>query len=431
MRLHRLVASLIVTAACHGLAPSVAQSEIIVRMDTSLGTIDIELFDQTAPNTVVNFLNYARDGDYDNSFIHRSSVDILGRPFVIQGGSFSFSGTFDRITEDPPVANEFDLNDPDRSNLRGTIAMAKLPGDPDSATSGWFFNMANNSTNLDFQNGGFTVFGRVFGSNTDSNIDNDGTSMLVVDSIAALNRFNGTGLDPRFDSEWTEMPLIGFSAGQTFDPPQNLVLIRSIRETNYLQRLTSLAGNSVTLTVPTPARLAAVTATTNPDLTNTPANVDFAEGFFDFQVNGLSPGASIQVAMVLPTDFLPNTYYIYGPTPDNAAPHWYEFRFNGQTGAEFFGNNVVVLHFIDGQRGDADLAANGVIMDPGAPGIDTAPQTSTSSNGGGCTLVTAGRSSTSLDGWLFILALAAHLYHQRHKGVSKRRLTKGAAYMRH
>jgi len=160
-------------------------------METPLGDIEIELFDEVTPGTVENFLNYVNDGDYEDSFVHRS---VPG--FVIQGGGFTFeAGQAVPIPADPRIENEFN-----RSNVRGTIAMAKLGGDPDSATSQWFINLADNSVNLDGddgQGGGFfTVFGQVIG---------DG--MEVADAIAAL---------PRVDagSPFSQLPVIDFSGGE-------------------------------------------------------------------------------------------------------------------------------------------------------------------------------------------------------------------------
>lgn len=137
-----------------------------VRLATEAGPIDIELLDTQAPLTVANFLNYLRRGAYDNTFFHR-----LVRNFVIQGGGF-VAPAMTAIPTDPAVRNEFSAQ---RSNVRGTVAMAKLGGNPDSATNQWFINLANNSANLDAQNGGFTVFGRV-----------TAPSMAVVDRLAAL-----------------------------------------------------------------------------------------------------------------------------------------------------------------------------------------------------------------------------------------------------
>lgn len=148
-----------------------------VRIQTTLGVVDIQLYDTAAPLTVANFLNYVNSGAYNNSFIHRS---VPG--FIIQGGGYTWNDATNgvaSVSTAPPIANEYSSS---RSNLRGTIAMAKLGNDPNSATSQWFFNLANNSANLDNQNGGFTVFGRVLG---------DG--MSVVDRIAALPLANAGG----------------------------------------------------------------------------------------------------------------------------------------------------------------------------------------------------------------------------------------------
>ena len=152
-------------------------AETMVRMQTSLGIIDIRLFDSDAPLTVSNFLSYADSGAYSNSFIQRS---VPG--FTVQGGGYVWnqkSNSVKAIAKRAPVANEFN---PSHSNLRGTISMLKISGKPDSATSQWSFNLADNSAILDYQNAGSTVFGQVLEK-----------SLSVVDAIAALPRKNAGG----------------------------------------------------------------------------------------------------------------------------------------------------------------------------------------------------------------------------------------------
>lgn len=155
------------------------------------GVTEVVLFDQDdqgAPLTVENFTNYVEDGDYVNSIIHRSVSD-----FIIQGGGFFLNddSTISQVPTDDPVQNEFSS---ERSNLEGTIAMAKLGNDPDSATSQWFFNLGDNSENLDNQNGGFTVFGEVL-SEEDAE---------TVNSIAELPRLN---LSEQLGSPFNTVPV--------------------------------------------------------------------------------------------------------------------------------------------------------------------------------------------------------------------------------
>jgi cyclophilin family peptidyl-prolyl cis-trans isomerase len=140
----------------------------IVRMQTNRGFIDIELFDVgsgsgvgPASITTNNFLNYIRTGRYDNTFFHRMVV--TPTPFVLQGGGYALkdplpAGTpkYDSVAEDAPIVNEFNSV---RSNVERTIAMALRGSDRDSATSQFFFNLADNHANLDFNQ--FTVFGKV------------------------------------------------------------------------------------------------------------------------------------------------------------------------------------------------------------------------------------------------------------------------------
>lgn len=150
----------------------------IVRFASRFGFIDIRLLRSGAPLTVQNFLNYANRGDYDMTFIHRSVEN-----FVIQGGGFTANDDFDAIPTDPPVQNEFW-----RSNIRGTLAFAKSPNDPNSATSQFFFNLRDNSQNLDNQNGGFTVFAEVL----------DAQSLMVMDRLGAFDTVDASSEDSAF-----------------------------------------------------------------------------------------------------------------------------------------------------------------------------------------------------------------------------------------
>ena len=126
----------------------------MVKIHTSKGVISLKLFDDKAPDTVKNFLDYASEGFYDGTIFHRV-ID----GFMIQGG-----GMEPGMKEKPnksAIKNEADNG---LSNSRGTIAMARTP-DPHSATSQFFINVADN-TFLDFKSPtpdgyGYCVFGEV------------------------------------------------------------------------------------------------------------------------------------------------------------------------------------------------------------------------------------------------------------------------------
>jgi hypothetical protein len=80
----------------------------------------------------------------------------------------------------------------------------------------------------------------------------------------------------------------------------------------------------------------------------------------------MASGGSTAVTLFLPSEVTVDTYYKFGPTRDDPVEHWYEFLFDGTTGAEVLVDRVI-LRFVDGQRGDGDLAENGQIVEPGGP----------------------------------------------------------------
>ncbi len=169
------------------------------KVATPFGDVYLEFLPADAPDTVANFKSYlATDATsaadliktYDGVFVHRSVKD-----FVVQTGGYKLASPLSllTVTKKAAVKNEFKV-----ANTRGTLAMAKLGGQPDSATNEWFVNLSDNRANLDNQNGGFTVFARVLG---------DG--MKAFDRIAAIKAYDVDGSESNFD----QVPLRNYRGG--------------------------------------------------------------------------------------------------------------------------------------------------------------------------------------------------------------------------
>ena len=120
---------------------------------------------QTTPITTNNFIEYVSDGSYDKTLIHRLVSD-----FVIQGGGYTWPSLASNESGGYPLRVKSKgeiINEPFNSNLMGTIAMAKVSGQPNSATSEWFVNLSDNKS-LDSQNEGFSVFGHLLGDSIEN-----------------------------------------------------------------------------------------------------------------------------------------------------------------------------------------------------------------------------------------------------------------------
>ena len=137
----------------------------MVKLETSMGNIVIELNEQAAPVTVKNFLGYVEEGFFDGTIFHRVIPD-----FMIQGGGFT-DQMVKKQTHDP-IINEANNG---LKNERGTIAMART-SDPNSATCQFFINHRDNGPLNYVENGnpGYAVFGKTI------------EGMDVVDAIASV-----------------------------------------------------------------------------------------------------------------------------------------------------------------------------------------------------------------------------------------------------
>lgn len=215
----------IAVSACI-LLPGLARATI-VEVQTNVGNFQVNLYDNGTPQTVANFLSYVTNLDYSDSIIHRSALTQSGLKFVIQGGGFT--NTFGAIQANAPVINE-----PEFSNVRGTIAMARPPTGVNTATNQWFINLSDNSASLDGQS--FAVFGEVV------------SGMDTVDMIAELPRFNLTALGPAF-SAFGEIPLQSDPGAAPIDD-DFLVVVTAV---NVFDATVDSAGAAGLTPVPTTA----------------------------------------------------------------------------------------------------------------------------------------------------------------------------------
>ncbi len=183
--------------------------------------VDISLFDGIVSGTVNNFLAYVNSGDYDNLIINRN---VPG--FVIQAGAYTydpanggftydgnlqFSGGLQLVPQRDSITNEFKL-----SNLRGTLSMARIGGQIDSASNQWFINLADN-LNLDTVDEGYTVFGEILGNGMDA-----------IDLISDITPYD---LSSEIDipGSFISIPLIDFTISSVISEisSHNLVTIKT------------------------------------------------------------------------------------------------------------------------------------------------------------------------------------------------------------
>jgi cyclophilin family peptidyl-prolyl cis-trans isomerase len=331
----------------------------VAQVDTVLGKINLELFADT-PLTTANFFAYVNAGRYANTVVHRS---VPG--FVVQAGGYFSRVPLEHITTFPPVQNEFR-----RSNVRGTVAMAKIGGDPNSATSEWFVNLADNSAGgpaLDTQNGGFTVFARVLG-----------TGMTVVDAIAALPRTSD------------DVPLRDLTpaqlSGQSPATAQNLVTVNNVTAVPIYP-----AGGAAVLAFTVQnSNTSVVTATLNGStLTLTPVSFGTANitvRATDTNGNNVESAFSVTVTADIAITTQPQSQYV---SPGASITFTAAAQANGSVGYQWRKNGDVIA----GATNASYTIASATAGDMGFYAVTaTSGASTTTSNYAGLTVNTGGTS---------------------------------------
>ena len=137
---------------------------------------------------------------------------------------------------------------------------------------------------------------------------------------------------------------------------------------SHIAALVDSDGVELTLVVDAGLTLSQVAFSPQPPATGPGSTVEFPWDFLTFRVLGLPPGSTVSMVLLIPYPSSVNSYYRLGAEEEDSTRSL-PFPFNGHSGAEV-GTHSLTLHFIDGESGDNDLAANGEIHGMGAPAID-------------------------------------------------------------
>ncbi len=252
----------------------------LVEFVFSGGRMFIETYPTTAPQTVANFLKYADNKIYDDTIVHRSEPG-----FVIQAGGYQWTSSLPHVPTYAPVPNEFSI-----LNTAGTMAMAKLGNDLNSATSEWFVNLVDNPS-LDTDTQKFTVFGRLVG---------DG--LAFCQSIAALQRVDLFPSDP--NDAFNTVPVVNYTSGSVM--LSNLLVLRSVRQIPLVKLDSTISGYLV------PTATSSDSSVITPTITSSGLQL----------TSGASPGdATITVkatdysGLFVSTSFLAHSVATPTPTP--------------------------------------------------------------------------------------------------------------------
>ena len=308
-------------------------TESAVRMVTTKGNVDIALYSATTPQTVANFNSY----NYTDVLFHRAPAN-----FVVQGGGFktyAAPNVFEHIATAAAVANE-----PGISNTVGTVAMAKVGDDPNSATSEFFFNVNDNSGNLDNQNGGFTVFGRVAAPSLNSTL-----FALATAPVAnyPVQLHTGPGATDYTASTFTDLPIDQLPLPAAVDQ-NRLVKVTSVTalpvltyvvtaNTNPSAASAVLAGSSLQLTALAPGVTSITVSATDVDGNVTPQTftVTVQQTFAQWAAaNGTTPGATDNPDQDALTNLQEWAFFGNPGVPDGGA-HLPTFALTPGTGARF------------------------------------------------------------------------------------------------
>ena len=180
----------------------------------------------------------------------------------------------------------------------------------------------------------------------DSQPDQDFLSTSDSDAIPTQEENGPDGTDPSYDGNGDGVP--------------------DCNQPNVVSFHTEDGNNYVTLAAPDGTIFADVHALPSPAPGIFPELLSFPYGMFSFTMTGVTPGGAAQVVLFLSGEASIDSYWKYGREPGDETVHPYEFMLADGTGAEI-NRNTIILHFIDGQKGDDGLIAEGTIVDDGGP----------------------------------------------------------------